>query len=711
MRQKIAELIPIKEAMDNLAAIVSINMDSPPPIGVIDNKRIITEAQELEPTEIRWFSEEGAELLLQVLDMTYRSVYQHLQSLYQNPGMDWKTQKTKEGVSAMMALVGESVKKMESYLSYRLDQPELAKIRDRESFKVLQEFYSDKFAKKFVGGIEGKQAWEDAWAKKPNFVDAAGTNLKDFDALLEDKQYELFFIANEQGEPYLNEELLRNLKLTADFDMDLHEFEEDPFLKVRAIEDRDLQAAASQILNLCSSEIEQFYKIARKVFQYSFAKVLSQSIFALFLAANPRHLLQRTTAKHSLQYFQDFHQFLRRALKSPEYQKWIAYPPPKSDKDANLLIDLANKLSFAFFHRASGVKQEAIGLIHRTMRRGAELQPKDILSKKETIWNQLLLEDEQLRTLLHKFPSGPLLRTLDAIRKDEEENLLIPFDPWIQGNLPSRLYTFKAKKKEISVLRFGTPTKQSTIQKAEVIDELRAFLRSLSDTKEKHLIINLQDRLSWTESARSLTIEHLADNPAFSKSLIVITLPKNTDFYYQLEDQNRADLFMESFKEKLRHPEENGFYFPSEWKTSEIMSFADTAFASIHKFVFEGKNTLSRQNRQDFIEIFYQMLVARAVERFGVDSLSFNCKDAIDTGAFASGLFYGFLRLLQGDLTTKEHLDTLRFLFYWPALSIRERSSDPEGFHRGLSMLESFHRAMEEEGSKLIKSFNISLQI
>lgn len=712
MRQKVAELINIKEAMDNLAAIASINMESPTPIGIVKETRIVTNIEETESNEVRWLSGEGAESLLDVLDITYRAVYHHLQSLYDNPGMDWESKKSRDGVCAMMSLVGESAQKMNVYLSFRLDHPLATKVEQRESFRSLQRFYSERFAKKFIGGIEGKDAWESAWHEKHSLLEATGSELKDFESLLLDKEYELFYVANEEGVPYLSERLLRNLKLTVDFDIAGGSFEEDPFLKVKAMQDRDLQASASQILHECHGEIEQFYKNAKKLFQYALAKSLSHAILALFLASNSRHLLQRTVGKSCFQYFHDFHLFLRHVMKSAEYQKWISYPPAKSDVEANLLIMLTHKLCFAFFHRSSGIKQEAIGLIHRTMRRGEELQPKERLQRQETAWGQMLFDDEKFRTLLHKFPSGPLLKILDTVRHDQEEGVLIPFDPWIQSNLPSRLFTMESGKKKVDVLAFAAPIRQPMIHRVEIIDEFRGFLRHLASLGKgkKHLLINLQDRLSWRETARSTAIEDLAKNQSFATNLVVLTLPKDTDFYHQrnaFSDLTQASLFLSAFKEQLIHSEKNGFYFPAQWKKADLMKFTDVAFTKIHKYVFEQKTTLTRQMREDFIEIFYQMVVVEAMNCFGADSLSFTCKDGVDTGAYASGLFYGFLKSLEGNLQTKENLDFLRFLFYWRALSIRERAADPEQFLRSLSALETWSKALEMNGSKMVKEVDI----
>ncbi len=61
-------------------------------------------------------------------------------------------------------------------------------------------------------------------------------------------------------------------------------------------------------------------------------------------------------------------------MKTGEYQKWMAYPPDSSEiRYRNSLTLHSLTFCYGFFRRVGGVKQEAIGLIHRTMRKGEEI--------------------------------------------------------------------------------------------------------------------------------------------------------------------------------------------------------------------------------------------------------------------------------------------------------------------------------------------------
>ncbi len=714
MKHQIKEVIDIQDAMDNLAAIASIDLENPPPLGIVKKHRIVTSEEEFGPDTVPWLSGEGPETILGILDHTYRAIHQHLLNLYENPEMNWENEKSRKGIAAMMDLVGESAKKMEAFLSLRMGTELKAPIAERDEFKALQKFYSRQFITKFTGGIQGEEVWEEEWKenKESELFDLSKAGLKDFDTVKKDAEYELFYIRNENGEPYFNAELLRNIRLSCDFDLGDQEFEEDPLLKVRAMQDRDLHATAGQILGECHPAISDFYKIARKLEEDELANSLGVAIIALFLAANPRYLIQNTMGKSCLQYFDDFHRFLRRAMRTSEYQKLIAYPPDPSDKSAHLLLYLVHSFCRSFFERVGGVKLESVGLIHRTMRRGEEIKQKKggHLAKGETFWNQLMLDDEKYRTLLGKFPNGPLFKILDLIREEQEEDINIPFDPIGQENYPSKLFEVHRKGKKIDVLRIASPTRQYVINKVEIVDEFRGFLRSLSQDKpmKKHLLINLHDRTSWKEFGRSRALETLQMNAEFNQQLIVLTLPKDTDFYYQNNEYlnlNRADEFLKAFQEQLQSPEECGYFIPAPLKKTELNRFAEMALPAIHELFFHSKNTLTRRNREDFIEIFYQFLILKCMDMVEPTSMSFTCKDAIDTGMAASGTFYGFLQLLNGPLAAREDQDFLRWLLYTPALFIRERAIDPERFNRTLSALERFGGEMEAKGKEILKTF------
>ncbi len=686
---KLRENIPIQEAMDNLAAIASIDLDAPGPIGILKRTRLVTDEEEFAGTEVQWLSGEGSEAILEVLDATYRSIHHHLVHLMESPEMDWENEKQLQAVAAMMALAGESAARLEKYLSFRMGKA-VPKISERAEYQALQHFYQHHFSKR---------------VKSSEPHDVSQSELSNIDVVRRDQDYEFFYIRHEDGTPYFKRDLVRHMRLNCDFDSEGETFEEDPLLRVRAMMDRDLQASAGQILGDCHATIADFYKILKKVTENDLALSLSSALLALFLASNPRHLIQNSSGKTSLQYFEDFHKFLRRSMKTPEYQKWIAYPPEQTEKAAQTLLHLVHALCDSFFHRLGGVKQESIGLIHRTMRRGTE--KKGGSKKGESIWTQFLYDDENFRELLAKFPNGPLFKILDLIRHEEEDQIT-PFDPIGQDNLPSKLYEMDRNGMPIEILRIPSPTRQSYIQKAEVLDEFRGFLRSYQTAKPArcHLMINLQDRTTWKESSRCRALEGMQKNAEFNAVFTLLTLPKSTDFYYQNAEYlnlNQAHDFITALLDQLKDAEQCGFTLPPQFKHEALNRFAEKALPFIHRAFFEKKNSLTRRNREDFIEIFYHFLILKVIDEIEPASISFTCKDAIDTGAALNASFFAFIKLLTADLNDRADQDYFRWLLYTPALFIRERAIDPERLNRTLSALERVDAGLSEDRKAILK--------
>ncbi len=698
------KILSMQEAMDNLAAVVGIDLENPPRMGIIQRHRLVTDADAVGPHEIVWLSGEGSEGILEILDMTFYTIHRHLVSMLESSEINWDDPKVLKGVEAMVALSADAAMKMDRYLAFRLDKELTQKVEERPSYQELHFFYHNRFVKRLKKS--DKEIWSEDWEKneESSLLDLSKTGLKDFETVKRDLQYELFSIRNETGKAYFNPGLLRNIKLAC-FDIGKAvSFEEDPLLRVRAMEDRDLQASARQILIACDTVIADFYKAAKRLKEITLAQYLSESLMALFLAANPRNLIQNTSGKSSLSYFHDFQMYLRLAMNSDEYQKYIAYPEEAGDKTAELLLHLTHALSQAFFYRLGGVRQEAIGLIHRCMRKGEEADRKTSL-KGDTIWNRLLIDDEKFRSLLTLFPNGPLFKILDLIREEEPESMV--FDPLLQNNLPQKVFEITGPSKTIHVIRTACPTRQALIHKAMIVEEFRGLLRAYASVRphKKHLMINLQDRTSWQELSRCQGIEKLQNNAEFSGQLAVVSLPKNTDFYHQISEymnSNDAKDFIAQFKGQLSSPEECGFFLPAVLSGKEWTQFIERSLSFIHEQMFDGSSTLTRRNREDFIEIFYQLLVLKCIELIQPDSISFSCKDAIDTGAGALASFFGFLQILSGEM--EKEVDFLRWLLYTPALFIRERAVDPERLNRAISCLEKIDEALGDRGAKLQKA-------
>jgi len=211
-------------------------MESPPPLGISKNRRIITSLEEFGSDTIEWMSAEGEEPIFRIMALSYRAIQQHLQKLLKDPEMNWENPKIESGIASIMATVGESAEKLDAYLALRLDEPLKEGISDLKELKALQRFYTREFAPKFTGEppILSEEDEEE-------LLDDTEVGLKDFETVKRDLEYELFYIRKDDGEPFYDKAVLRNIRLSCNFDLGGEILEEDPLLKVRAMQDKDLQ--------------------------------------------------------------------------------------------------------------------------------------------------------------------------------------------------------------------------------------------------------------------------------------------------------------------------------------------------------------------------------------------------------------------------------------------------------------------------------------
>ncbi|MBX9743961.1 MAG: hypothetical protein K2X08_01980, partial [Chlamydiales bacterium] len=137
----------------------------------------------------------------------------------------------------------------------------------------------------------------------------------------------------------------------------------------------------------------------------------------------------------------------------------------------------------------------------------------------------------------------------------------------------------------------------------------------------------------------------------------------------------------------------------------QIILFVKQAMPLIHEEFFGSQKTLTRKQREDFIEIFYQFFFLKIVDWLEPHFMSFTCKDALDTSAAAQGTFFAFVQLFNQSFDQREEIDFFRWLVYAPALFIRERPIDAERFNRSLSALETFEAQMGTRFAELIQRF------
>lgn len=702
--------LSIVEAVETLSSIADLEFDRD--IGIAQKHEIILGNEKIAYKTVHWLHKEDASSTVNLVRETFRVILHYLKQFYKKEYGQVTDQKTLEGIKTIMVLVGEAAKKLDKYT--RIFH-QTQSVTDLKEYRQLQEFYRTKVARKIEEGVinkwilgltlgKGQVGREITFrAVPPQKIDKL-TNTKhvfvDLETVKKDTEYELFFIRKEDGSRFFSPRLLRNIKLVCDFGSYFGERKElDPLEHIKQWYDRTLHTCAREIIKDLGTRLDAYFREIRKVKDHELVQVLNKALLALMLSSHAQNLLRHQPTKSCAEYFEDFQGFLRESLQTNIYQKWMTYPPKEGNQLAFDLINILHTLCRSIFTHLKGL-EEMKPIIQQLIQEATIAAPRekteDMQAKK--IMNKVAAEYVAMSKLIKHHPNGPLFKVLEIL---EEESYFV-FDSILQHNLPNQLFDLYVKDKRYAFLRIPAPVYQEFINKAVINDEFRAFLRSYAQgpIPSKHLIINLQDRTSWREFVRCSVLEDLQYQSELENAINVVTLATDTDFYHQLTPYhqiNHAHLFKEQFKELLLDINA-GYYFPSKINREELSTFIDHAFGAIHKIFFSSKNVLARENRLDFIEIFYVLLQLKIIEWLQPDTVSLTCKDAIDIGEASNATLFTFLKLINNQEWTEADWHQLNFMLYAPALLIRERIMLPERFNRMLSALKVVDNTRYEFG-------------
>lgn len=690
----------IMDAVDNLSDIAEVDIESTAEgieRGVKKNLQSLKNLKQNEKEET-----------LSTVKGTFKTVHKYLQHVYQKDKKHLQDVEMQRGVKAIMVLAGEAAEKLDKCTSLFKHTYKEGKIEELEEYKDLRKFYLNKIVKRFQEVLASEEAWEEEWGAEDPTLDIEKLGLKDLETVKRDRDYELFYIRQDDGKPFFNRNLLRHIKLVSDFDEVISAAEgEDPLLRVNILIDKEAQNVADEIRNDAKNELSDFYIDAFQHQDIPIIQKMNKVTMSLLLASHPRNLLQHTAGKTCTRYFHDFQFHLREVLTSPDYIRLISHSLSETDKLSRALVHLVHAFCYALFIRV-GRRQDLIDYIHDLIKKGYGGQEiaRGETSDPLTFWNDLLDIHDALASVLKGYPSGPLFKTLDIFReRDEKEG----FDPIYQGNQPSYLYTFSSQSFDSKCLRLPCPTFHDHINKAEIIEEFKGYLRYLENRKELncHLLFNLQDRTSWEEHARCQALEELSRRAEYASQLVLVTLPKRTDFYFQTDayrEVNRATDFIKLIKEQIASNEECGFFFSKKIPRKELDGFIGKILPLIHKRVFDSKKELSRRERLDFIEVFYELLMLKILDLVKPDYFSFTCKDAVDIGPTTGAGFYTIIKMMSADVNyTKEEQDDFLWMLYGPALVTRERLVDYERLSRVMSAMSALNEGFQKDRKGFLK--------
>ncbi len=641
--------------------------------------------------------------IVDTVKKTFQTVHNYLKHVYQKEKKHLEDAEMQKGIQAIMMLASEAADKVDSYSPLFKKALGQGGVKDLKEYQELQDFYLNKLLRRFQEAQDVEQAWQEQWGSgEEDLLDIKKRGLKDLETVKRDKEYELFYIRKEDGNPFFTKNLIRHIKLVTDFDELVTDITgDDPLLRIAIVKDKNANYRAQEIRELLLTYLDYFFTQALKRKHEHLTTSLMKCVMALFLAANSQNLRQQTTSKTCLQYFQDFIFYLRYILSCNDYLN-LLHTPPTEEYGKNIL-KLIHAICFTYYTHREG-KIDAIDYIEQLLEKygsGKKMGGKASIA----FWNQLLDDHESIQQALKQYPSGPLLKTIDVLYQQSGG-----FDPIKEQNFPYRQFDITYPGGRAICLKVPSPTNQEIINKAKIIEEFEGFLRFDTMENGKYVAINLQDRTSWQESARSHCLEELQRRGEFINKFMLITLAKDTDFYTQsgiYENQTSSELFFMNFKDQILSAEAGGFYFPKEIKGKKLEDFISSCLLLIHEVFFSFHKQMDKKKRLDCIEIFYFFFTLKIIEWLKPTLLSFICKDSVDTSAAANVQMYAMTYILKNSKPIDEvEKEFILWMLFAPSLLVRERVVDAPRVHRAISAISVFHASLEKNRALVLEKFS-----
>ncbi len=700
--------VAIIEALETLTSIADLEIEGS--IGISEHHTLELQEIPVMYRTVHWLHRRNAEKVMFVVRDTFRTILHYLRRFYRSEYGKLVKHQSVEGIKTIMVLVGEAAKKVDKYTRVFIGA-NVGSVKESKEFKDLWGFYERKIApiavqeslSKWIRDLPANLIEQASKTKKPTLGEMSSHHMFiDLDTVKKDSEYELFFIRKENGTRFFNPRLLRNIKLVCNFEEYFQDgAKADSLKELKLFRDIVARQISRNIVRQNWHLIDAFVKGARKAYNEEIVSLAYRAVVALMLSANQASSINEL-AKSSSAYLTDFQRFLRHLLSAQDFQRVITYPPKNEDSIQHKIVQLVQHVSrqlYTGFH----LTPDSSDLINEFIIKGKQEQVEHEPHIEEiggSISSKMALEYDALLHAMSHFSHVPLLYVIDALQDFE----VTGYDPLVLQNMPTCIFDLFPKSKRMSVLRIPSPTTQEYINKAQVSEEFKSFLRSLSQDaiSRELLLFNLQDRTSIREHARCSALEELQKNDEFARYLCVVSMTKDSDYYHQIgpyQELNHANLFVEQLLEHISS-ENSGYYYPQKIKKVLFGGFAEKLVHAIHKIFFGQKNVLSRQNRLDFIELVYVFMQLKIIEIVQPGSLSFTCKDAIDIGMPASCELFLLLKLINLRPLSASEEDYLKVLLYFPSIGYRGRLLFPERFTRMNSMTRNIEATIEEAGNK-----------
>jgi hypothetical protein len=594
----------------------------------------------------------------------FETISLYLCDLYQSDQMLLKNHDYLASLKAVMIIAEEAYDKLE-YVSKIFNKTK-SDLGEYE-FSHLYDFYLKKINFK-VEHVAGDVFRHQEQERQRAIEDTHG--IKNLEVIRKDSEYELFYIKDEEGLNHFSKNLLRHTQLLGTFDEMFLTFQgEDPFVRLKFIEDRIKQKRALSVRKDLAPRIDYFLKEAFRFKKQPFIGQTCCMLNALFLASYPSLVLQNDPSKACFEYFNDILTFLTSLVSKAEFFRSGSSMELISDKGVLASQRFISGVIASLFFSKNDSRYIAEHLYQYIQK------PKTESFSPLSFFDKLLEFDQDLRRFLLNFPSGPLMKALDFMKDSDRP---ISFHP-MRECLPQNLVNLSYLDRSISLISLASPTIQSDVKLASIDPIFSIFLNQIEG--QKTLLIELEDVHSSFAAARVSAIINLE-----TTHLRVSCIPK-AGLLYQMHDIysfiDKASEFKKIVMEQCDH-DENHTYSRSHLAQRDI----NTIFDFIHKHLFEHKEHLNLKERLIFIETMHLFMMIDLIQKIEPDNLLIVDKDGLDQANAFSLSLYALISLVNHEsLFDKATFDFFISELYGPAMTLRDRPIFEESFVRMIGAL------------------------
>jgi hypothetical protein len=651
---------------------------------------------------VRWLHQKNAERMNDIIREKFQIVLNYLKHFYRAEKERFARKESIEGIRTIMLLVDEAANNLDKYTSLFLGSQQKS-VKNSKEFVGLCDFYKKKIIPiathssiaSWIGSFPIETILEKAQkpAIKWTEIPALSVLSVELEGLKNDLDYELLFLRQPDGTRFFAPKFLRTLKLASDVEGVSSAQNIEIEKEISALAGAQISSEIRYLLGEVYPLMDSFFHMAGKANEHQAYLNLYQTCVAL-IAASVQAIRQptQTDKKGVFEYFHDFSVFLKEEFHFPEFQRLMTYPPHNEYSWEYSVFRLIQAFSSAIVAGAplspefvQGIK----GLVSQALARAAE----QVAIPDGTVSRQLTMENSALRLFFKELKNTTLSRLIHMF---EGEGWTV-FEPLLGESIPTHLFDLSWRGALIPVVRLPSPTSQEYINKASISDVFQLAIHRHLSQKKACLIINLQDRTSWKESARALAIEEFCSKGEKDERLFVLTQNRGGDFYLQAAEyanMHSAPEFKEALLSHLTEPGSGAFWPLEENFTHELKSLID----SIHTLVFGEKNVLSRERRLEFIELTYTIMMLRAIGSCHPDVIFVSCKNGLDVTISSICSLFSFLSLIRQNSFSQDDVDWLRAILFGLVLVKRQRLIFPDRQERVCKFIQFLEKTISTLG-------------